>query len=164
VTTEVLVALGANLGPRRATLEAAVRDLAAHPDFEVLAVSPWVETAPVGGPAGQPRFLNGALRGRTTLDAEALLALLHRIEAAHGRRRAEEQHHGPRTLDLDLLFYGEETIERPDLVVPHPRLEDRRFVLEPLSHVAPDRRLPRTRRTVRERLAELSGPPAPSRP
>ena len=158
MTTEVLIALGANVGPRRETLDAAVRELDGSAGFEVLGFSPWIETAPVGGPANQPPFLNGALLGRTTLSAPALLHLLQGIEAAHGRDRASETHHGPRPLDLDLLFFGEEEIALPDLTVPHPRLEDRLFVLEPLLHLVPDRLLPRSRRTVRERLAELTTP------
>ncbi|MEW6071765.1 MAG: 2-amino-4-hydroxy-6-hydroxymethyldihydropteridine diphosphokinase [Planctomycetota bacterium] len=162
---EVLIALGANLGRRRESLEQAVAALAGAAGFEVLAVSPWIETLPVGGPPGQPPYLNGALRGRTTLSAAALLALLRTIEAAAGRDRAREERWGPRTLDLDLLFYGEEEIARSDLVVPHPRLEDRAFVLAPLAHLVPDKCLPRCRRTVRERLAELlaASPPAAPR-
>ena len=152
---EVLVGLGSNLGRRREHLEAAVAALDAAPDFEVEESSPWIETCPVGGPVDQPTFLNGALRGGTRLAPAELLDLLHAIERARGRDRAHEGHHGPRPLDLDLLFYGERTIDLPGLVVPHPRLEDRVFVLEPLAHLVPDRRLPRTGVTVRERLAAL---------
>ncbi len=159
---EVLVGLGSNLPRRREHLAAAVAALDAAPDFEVVEVSPWIETAAVGGPADQPAFLNGALRGCTRLGPADLLDLLHAIEHARGRDRDVEERHGPRTLDLDLLFYGERTIDLSDLVVPHPRLEDRTFVLEPLAHLVPERRLPRTGLTVRARLAALRASPTDS--
>jgi 2-amino-4-hydroxy-6-hydroxymethyldihydropteridine diphosphokinase len=151
----VLVALGSNLGDRRAQLEGALAALAAADAVEVLRVSPWIETRAEGGPAGQPDFLNGVLEARTTLCAADLLWLLQRIETQFGRDRRAEPPQGPRTLDLDLLFYGDEVIEESGLVVPHPRLEERTFVLEPMSHLEPERVLPRCGRTVRERLLEL---------
>jgi len=150
----VLIALGSNLGDRRGHLDDAVDELAALEGFELVAVSPWIETDPVGGPPGQGRFLNGALEARTALAAGELLAAMQRIEAAHGRRRGERD--APRTLDLDLLFYGREAIDEPGLVVPHPRLEERLFVLEPLACLRPELRLARSGKSVRERVAELS--------
>jgi 2-amino-4-hydroxy-6-hydroxymethyldihydropteridine diphosphokinase len=150
-----VVALSSNLGDRAATLASAVRALDGAPGVRVERVSPWFETEPVGGPAGQPPYLNGALELECDISARALLALLLDIEAAHGRVR-----HGvkdaPRTLDLDLLFYGDERIHEPGLVVPHPRLEQRIFVLEPLARLAPNRHLQGCRRSVLERLSELS--------
>jgi 2-amino-4-hydroxy-6-hydroxymethyldihydropteridine diphosphokinase len=131
-----------------------VQALRDAPGVRVVGVSPWVETAPVGGPP-QPAFLNGCVELSTTLAAPDLLRLLQGIEARFGRDRAREVRHGPRTLDLDLLFYGEEALDEPDLIVPHPRLEERTFVLEPLCALHPELRLPRSGRTVRERLAEL---------
>ncbi len=153
----VWVALGSNLGERRANLEGAVAALASADEVEVLRVSPWFETRAEGGPPGQPDFLNGCLQARTTLAPEDLLWLLLRIETQFGRERAREVPNGPRTLDLDLLLYGERELARPELVVPHPRLEQRLFVLEPLCALAPDLRLPGCRKSVRERVAELRG-------
>lgn len=150
------VALGANLGDRRAALEAAVEALRRSEGVRVVAVSPWIETEPVGGPPDQPPYLNGACLLETTLAPRALLELLQSIERAAGRDRAREQRHGPRALDLDLLLHGDARVAEPDLIVPHPRLEERVFVLEPLARVAPDLALPRSGRTVRERLQELA--------
>jgi len=151
----VLVALGSNLGDRQANLEGAVQVLSAAHGVRVLAVSPWIETRAEGGPDGQPDFLNGCLEAETTLAPAAFHALLQRIEARFGRAREREVANGPRTLDLDLLFYGDEEIREPGLIVPHPRLEQRTFVLEPLCALRPERKLPRCGRTARERLAEL---------
>jgi 2-amino-4-hydroxy-6-hydroxymethyldihydropteridine diphosphokinase len=151
----VLIALGANLGDRRATLDAAVAALGASAGVTVTAVSPWIETLPVGGPPGQPRFLNGALAATSMLSAHALLARLQELERAFGRDRDTEERNGPRALDLDLLFYGDDEIRSGDLIVPHPRLEERIFVLEPLAALAPEKRLPRSGATVSERLREL---------
>jgi 2-amino-4-hydroxy-6-hydroxymethyldihydropteridine diphosphokinase len=149
------VALGSNLGDRRGALEGAVAALASADGVEVLRVSPWIETVAVGGPPAQPGFLNGCLEGRTTLAPEDLLWLLQRVETQFGRDRAREVQDGPRTLDLDLLLYGERELAAPGLVLPHPRMEERLFVLEPMLALAPGLRLPRCGRTVSERVAEL---------
>jgi 2-amino-4-hydroxy-6-hydroxymethyldihydropteridine diphosphokinase len=147
------VALGSNLGDRRAELERAILRLRRAPGVRVLAVSDWIETEPVGGPPGQGRYLNGAAELETTLEPHALLELLQAIEREAGRTR--DVPNGPRTLDLDLLLFGELAIDERGLLVPHPRMEERVFVLQPLAQIAPDRRLPASRRTVRERLDEL---------
>jgi 2-amino-4-hydroxy-6-hydroxymethyldihydropteridine diphosphokinase len=128
------VGLGANLGDRERTLRVAVEALASNPSVEVLAVSSLRDTVPVGPVTDQPRFLNGAVALETSLSARSLLALLLEIEAAHGRTR-EGPPGGPRTLDLDLLVYGDERIDEPGLQVPHPRLHERPFVLEPLAEL-----------------------------
>ena len=128
------VGLGSNLGDREGTLRAAVAALAAAPAVELLAVSTLRETEPVGPVADQPRFLNGAVALETSLSARELLALLLQIEAEFGRTR-EGPAGGPRTLDLDLLLYGDERIDEPGLEVPHPRLHERSFVLEPLAEL-----------------------------
>jgi len=131
------IGLGSNLGDRRATLEAAIDDLRAEDGVEVLAVSPWYETAPVG-PVEQGAFLNGAAGLRTDLPPGPLLALLSSIERRHGRDRTAGERWGPRTLDLDLLLYEDRIIDEPGLTVPHPRMAERRFVLEPLAAIAPN--------------------------
>jgi 2-amino-4-hydroxy-6-hydroxymethyldihydropteridine diphosphokinase len=147
------VALGSNLGSRRAHLDGAVAALTRARGVRVVRSSGWVETEPQGGPVGQGRYLNGVVELETTLGARELLDLLLAIEREAGRVRGERN--GPRTLDLDLLFFGDAAIDEPDLIVPHPRLEEREFVLEPLAQLEPGRVLPRSRVTVRERLAEL---------
>jgi 2-amino-4-hydroxy-6-hydroxymethyldihydropteridine diphosphokinase len=128
------IGLGSNLGDRERTLRAAVAALAANPAVEVLAVSTLRETAPVGPVTDQPRFLNGAVAVETMLSARELLDLLLSIEAAFGRTR-EGPVGGPRTLDLDLLLYGDDRVAEPGLEVPHPRLHERAFVLEPLAEL-----------------------------
>jgi 2-amino-4-hydroxy-6-hydroxymethyldihydropteridine diphosphokinase len=150
-----LVALGSNLGDRRANLESAVQRLREDPCVEVLAVSPWVETDAEGGPPEQPAFLNGAVQLGTTLTCRELFALLQEIERALGRDRVLEVPHGPRTVDLDLLLFGDEVIRDPDLVVPHPRMEQRVFVLEPVACIAPRLTLPGCGLTVEQRLAQI---------
>jgi 2-amino-4-hydroxy-6-hydroxymethyldihydropteridine diphosphokinase len=133
--TRAYVGLGANLGDREATIRAAVEALAAEGAIEVLAVSSLRETQPVGV-GEQPLFLNGAAAIQTALSASELLGHLLSIEQRFGRVRIPGEH-SPRTLDLDLLLYGDETIEEPGLTVPHPRLHERRFVLEPLAELDP---------------------------
>ena len=130
------IGIGANLGERRTVIDAALADLAAVDGIEVLLVSPLIETNPVGGPA-QPTFLNGAATLLTVLSPRRLLETMHRIEAAHGRDRSREQRWGPRTLDLDLLLYGDQVVTEQGLTVPHPRLHERSFVLHPLAIIAP---------------------------
>jgi 2-amino-4-hydroxy-6-hydroxymethyldihydropteridine diphosphokinase len=126
------VGLGSNLGDREATLRRAVEELRRLPSTEVRAVSEFRDTAPVGY-LDQPRFVNAAVELETALEARELLDELLRIERDLGRDRAQSPPQGPRTADLDLLLYGEEPINEPGLEVPHPRLHERRFVLEPLS-------------------------------
>jgi 2-amino-4-hydroxy-6-hydroxymethyldihydropteridine diphosphokinase len=133
--TRAYVGLGSNLGDRERTLRAAVEALAAEEGIEVVAVSTLRETEPVGV-GEQPRFLNGAAELETTLTARELLDRLLAVEQRFGRIRIPGEH-GPRTLDLDLLLYGDEVIDEPGLTVPHPRLHKRRFVLEPLAELAP---------------------------
>ena len=148
-----LIALGSNLGDRRQTLDEAVARLARHPQLCVLATSPWIETAAVGGPPGQGDFLNGAVLLETSLPPEAVLTLLQEIETALGRRR--EEHWGPRSIDLDLLLYDQEVRRTPSLVLPHPRMTQRRFVLEPAAAIAASMVHPLTGWTVRQHLDSL---------
>jgi 2-amino-4-hydroxy-6-hydroxymethyldihydropteridine diphosphokinase len=133
--TRAYVGLGANLGDRERTLRAAVDALAAEDGIEVLAVSTLRDTDPVGVGV-QPRYLNGAAELETTLTARELLERLLALEQRFGRVRVTGEH-GPRTLDLDLLLYGGEELDEPGLTVPHPRLHERAFVLEPLAELAP---------------------------
>jgi 2-amino-4-hydroxy-6-hydroxymethyldihydropteridine diphosphokinase len=128
------VALGSNLGDREATIRAAVAALAAEPGVRVVAVSSLIETEPVGY-LDQPRFLNGAAALETSLAPRALLELLLAVERRFGREREGAPPQGPRTLDLDLLLYGNAEIDEPGLRIPHPRLHERPFVLGPLAEL-----------------------------
>lgn len=132
---DAYVALGANLGDRESALNEAIRRLRADPELEVLRISPAYETAPVGY-TDQPSFLNMALGLRTALGPVALLRRLLAIEQEMGRVR--DIRWGPRNIDLDLLVYGEESIDTPELTLPHPRMGERAFVLVPLQDVWPD--------------------------
>ena len=133
--TRAYIGLGANLGDRQATIERAVELLRAAEGVELLAVSSLLETDPVGY-EDQPRFLNGAAAVETSLPAGELLGVLLGIERQLGRTR-EGPRFGPRLIDLDLLVYGDVQVDEPGLTVPHPRLHERRFALEPLAEVAP---------------------------
>ena len=130
------VGLGSNLGDREATLLRAIEELRRLPETELRGVSSFLDTAPVGY-VDQPRFLNGAVELETTLPARELLRHLLRIERDLGRDRSRVPPQGPRTLDLDLLLYGDDRIDEPGLEVPHPRLHERAFVLEPLFALDP---------------------------
>lgn len=149
--TTAWIGLGANLGdPETAFLRAAgALDRAAG--VRVRRLSPAYLTVP-HGPIEQPPYLNAVLEVDVVLEPEALLDVLHRIEAGEGRRR-DGPRWGPRTLDLDLLLFGEETVAEPDLVVPHVRFAERRFVLQPLADLAPSIRPPGSDRSVADLLA-----------
>ncbi len=150
--TRAFVGLGANLGDREATIRSALERLAREPGMELVAVSSLRETAPVDY-LDQPRFLNGAVMLETELPPRELLERLLGIERELGRTRGGERF-GPRTIDLDLLVYGDQALDEPGLEVPHPRLHRRRFALEPLVELDPELRLPDGRQ-VREILAGL---------
>ena len=146
----VAVALGSNLGDRERYLRDAIGAL--REPLSGLTVSAFYDTEPVGV-GEQPRFLNAAAVGWTELPPRALLETLLRIEATFGRTRP---HPGAaRTLDLDLILYGDQIIEERDLVVPHPRFRERRFVIEPLAEIAPDWIDPVTKRTMRELMGRF---------
>jgi 2-amino-4-hydroxy-6-hydroxymethyldihydropteridine diphosphokinase len=153
----VYVAVGSNLGDRDAHLAAALAALRATEGVEVVAVSPLYETDPVGPPPQGP-YLNGAIEIATTLTPDALLERLFEIEASQGRTRGLERN-APRTIDLDLLLYGDRKLAGPDLEVPHPRLAERPFVLEPLCDLAPDLIHPTLGETI-EALARRVRDPA----
>ncbi|MBD0290198.1 MAG: 2-amino-4-hydroxy-6-hydroxymethyldihydropteridine diphosphokinase [Thermoleophilia bacterium] len=145
------IGLGSNLGNRRRYLERALARLDAEAGIDVVAVSSVRETDPVGY-LEQPRFLNAVAALETTLSPRELLDALLGVERSLGRQRAGPRF-GPRTIDLDLLLYGDEQVDEGALTVPHPRLAERRFVLEPLAELAPDLALPDGRR-VRDLLGQ----------
>ncbi len=148
-----LIGLGSNLGDRRAALEGAIAALGKTRGVLVQKVSSFHETEPVGGPPGQGMFLNAVAAVDTILDPFQLLSVLQEIETRFGRVRTVPW--GERTLDLDLLLFGDWIIDTPRLFVPHPRFAIRRFVLEPLVEIAPAAVDPVTKRTVAEILANL---------
>ncbi|HEY7019429.1 MAG TPA: 2-amino-4-hydroxy-6-hydroxymethyldihydropteridine diphosphokinase [Gaiellaceae bacterium] len=151
--TRSFVGLGSNLGEPRAQIEGAVDLLRAEEGVEVVAVSSLRETDPVGY-EDQPRFLNGAAELRTSLTAAELLERLLAIERRLGRVRGSGPRFGPRTIDLDLLLHGDEVIDEPGLEIPHPRLHERRFALEPLAELDPALEVP-GRGSVQALLAGL---------
>jgi 2-amino-4-hydroxy-6-hydroxymethyldihydropteridine diphosphokinase len=134
------VGVGSNLGDRVGTIDRAVGLLREAPGVEAVRLSTLRETEP-WGPVEQPPFLNGAVEVETGLAPDRLLAVLLDVERALGRVRAGERW-GPRTIDLDLLLYGDAVVDEPGLTVPHPRLHERRFALEPLAELAPDAVVP----------------------
>ena len=149
------VGLGANLGDRVTTLQRAVELLARRPEVWVLRASRVYDTDPVGGPP-QPRFLNAVVELDTDLSPRELLGVCQEIEGALGRERRERW--GPRRIDVDVLTYGEEAIEEPELTLPHPRMHERAFVLVPLLELDADPPLPHGRRAAGLRLSpELLG-------
>lgn len=147
------IGLGANLADREGTIEQAVGLLGAEPGIEVVSVSSLRETEPWGRVA-QPAFVNGAVAVETTLEPRALLGVLLDVERRLGRVRDERW--GPRTIDLDLLLYGDVVLDEPGLTVPHPRLHERAFALEPLQELDPELAVP-GRGSVTDLLAALAG-------
>jgi len=144
----VYIALGSNLGDRAENLRVAREQIEA-PDLHVLRASSIYETAP-RDVEDQPWFLNQVIECDTDLFPRQLLERLQKIERAMGRKRTIAK--GPREIDLDILLFGNAVVKAPELEIPHPRLAERRFVLEPLAELVPDKRHPRTRRTMREML------------
>lgn len=134
------LALGSNLGERLETLQAAVDALLASPELVGVAVSPVYETDPVGGPEGQPAYLNAVLVVETTLSPRILLERANAVEEALGRVR--EERWGPRTIDVDVLVVGDRVVDDEQLTVPHPRLHERAFVLVPWADVDPTAQVP----------------------
>ncbi len=148
------VALGANLGDRRDNIDSAIALLRETPGVHVTAVSTLLENPAVGMPEGSPAFLNAVAKIETTLAAHALMKRLHDIERDLGRSRDEKW--ASRKIDLDLLLYGSKVLSSDSLVVPHPLMHERRFVLEPLAELAPDVVHPTLQMTVQGLLDDLN--------
>lgn len=144
----IYLSLGSNIGDRAHKLQAALQQLAA-PDLRILRISPAYETEPVEFTA-QRWFVNLVAEGETELFPMQLLSRIARVERALGRVRTIPK--GPRTIDIDILFYARSVVHSAKLEIPHPRMADRRFVLVPLADLAPDLRHPVTRKTIREML------------
>lgn len=152
--TRAWIALGSNLGDRAATIAAAVAALRFHPAIVVEAVSAVIETPPVG-PPGQGPYLNAVARVRTNLCPRELLNALLAIERSLGRERARAERWGPRTIDLDLLLVDHHLVNEPGLTVPHPRMTERLFVLDPLAEIDPAIVIPGTGLTAAEHRDRL---------
>jgi 2-amino-4-hydroxy-6-hydroxymethyldihydropteridine diphosphokinase len=149
------IAIGSNLGDRQAVTAAALELLNDSQGMHVIAVSSMHETEPVG-PSGQGRYINAAAALETDRSARRVLETLLGIERALGRVRDPEQRWGPRIIDLDLMLYGEAVLDEPGLRVPHPRMHERAFMLEPLAEIAADIRHPVLGRTIQSLCRSLS--------
>lgn len=155
-TTTAYIALGSNLADRRHMIEKALSLLNAATNITVSCVSDLIETQPIGGPPRQGMFLNAAAELRCECTAPHLLDTMQQIENRLGRRRTEKC--GPRTIDLDLLLFGQDIIDTQNLKVPHPRMHQRQFVIEPLAQIAPQVRHPLLDLTIRQIQQNLDRP------
>ncbi len=151
---KIFIAVGANLGERKRQIDLAFKALGETSGIHSVKMSPLYETEPVGGPAAQGKYLNGVIEIETDLSPQDLLARLLEIEKSLGRERSLKN--APRTMDLDLLFYGDKIMEEPGLRIPHPRLHERTFVLKPLADLAPDFVHPLLKKTVKSMLKDLN--------
>ena len=147
-----VIGLGGNVGDVRATFRKAIANICDMAQAVLVARSSDYKTPPWGDEA-QPRFINACIEIDTPLDPHALLFVLHKVEQKFGRERAKERRWGPRTLDLDLIAYGDLALQTEALTLPHPRLLERAFVLVPLAEIAPERKI--GGRSVKAALAEL---------
>lgn len=152
--SKVFIGVGSNLGDRAKHIQRACDLLGGLRGIRFIRCSRAIETEPVGGPAGQAKFLNAVWQIECDLGPQELLKELLAIEQELGRERQEKN--GPRTIDLDILFYDQEVIALPDLTVPHPRLHERTFVLEPMAELAPDLTHPVLNKTMKELMRAIS--------
>lgn len=148
---EVYIAMGSNLGDRLSNIEGGIGEIELLLGTRMVQCSSMIETDPVG-PSGQGAYLNGVVQISTSLTPNALLKELLKIETDFGRDRANEVRWGARTLDLDILVFGDQLVDQPGLTIPHPRLHIRSFVLIPLCEIAPDLKIPGHKKTPREML------------
>ena len=148
------IAVGANMGETEKTVQEAIKEVGTIKDTTVTKVSTLIVTKPYGG-VEQDDFLNGAMEMRTLLTPEELLAELHRIEAEHGRERVLRW--GPRTLDLDIIFYDDLVMDSDELTIPHIDMQNRDFVVDPMAEIAPYKRHPIYGKTMKELKGELHG-------
>jgi len=153
VRITAFLGLGSNVGAREKNIATALNSLETTRGISVSKVSSLYETDPVGGPADQPAFINAVARIETALSAPRLLAVCQKIEETLGRKR--DLRWGPRTIDLDLLIYGDEVHSSAALTIPHPLMHERRFVMEPFVEIAPDFIHPMLNRTARQILDTL---------
>jgi 2-amino-4-hydroxy-6-hydroxymethyldihydropteridine diphosphokinase len=159
------IAMGSNAGSRGETLRKAIDILRQIPGITLRRTSTFIETPAVTrdeqlgiqAEEDQPDYLNGVIEIDTTLTPRELLETLQDIERRLGRDRSREKRWGPRTCDLDILLYDDQSLNEPDLTLPHPRMAQRRFVLEPLVEIAPEARHPETYETAAEMLRKLNG-------
>lgn len=156
--TSAYIAIGSNVGDRLATIDSALAMLERIDGIEITKRSTIIETDPAPGsnPPDQPRYLNAVIEVQTSLSPQELLAACMEVERRHGRDRTQGERWGPRTLDLDVLLYGELVCAEPGLILPHPRMHQRRFVLQPLSEIAPEHVHPTLGKTVQCLLEELA--------
>lgn len=152
------IALGSNLGDTSRTLLAALKRMDHAAGIHIVKVSTFIQSKPVGGPSGQDNYLNAVAQIETTLEPLELLAALQDIERALGRDRSREQRWGPRTCDLDSVLMEDVALDTPALTIPHPRMHQRAFVLQPLNEIAPQAMHPVLKKTVARLLSELVGP------
>ena len=135
-SAECFIALGSNIEPRGRYIQQALSMIEEHPQIIVEKISSIYETQPVGGPKGQPLYLNAVAKIKTSLSPHKLLRSLQEIEQSLGRKRNTDW--GPRTIDLDILLIGKEIISTDELIVPHPLMHERKFVMQPLAQIAPN--------------------------
>lgn len=157
LTVDAYIALGSNLGDRQSNIGIALQKIAALAETRAVGTSRFLDNPAVGGPSDSPPFLNAVTQIETSLSPKQLLRKLLEIEQSLGRERREKW--GPRTIDLDLLLYGNETIVTDELTVPHPRMHERRFVLIPLGELSPQLIIPGQTKSIRQLLDDVDATP-----